>query len=164
MAAIVLRAPVITRPANITAYSLNDVVAGNGVVVPQQMANASLAASGFVTLNGMVINTDQSTCQLMLRVHFWKASVTLAADNAAFVYGGVAGADETNYQGYLDMMAFGTEDAASTLATAISPDKSMKIIECATDKSFWFAFEAKGGVSVAPASGQKFMPRFELFQ
>lgn len=164
MSAIVLHAPVITRPANVTAYTINDVVAGNAIVAPQVMANASLAANGFFTLTGIRVNTDLSTFQGLIRVHFWKASVTVAVDNAAFAYGGAAAVDEPNYQSYVDLLAFATEDATSTLATANGPDRLIKIIECDVTKSFYFAFEMKGGVSVAPASGQKFMPHFEGIQ
>ena len=71
----------ITRPANTTAYSIGDVLSGDGIVIPITI-DADLGNS--VILNSSIISSNPASTP-SLTLNFYSESFTVAADNAAFV-------------------------------------------------------------------------------
>lgn len=103
---------VVTRPANITAYTANDVV--GGVITFPEMGPSGqniMLTSASLQINVTSVPSGMTT----FRLHLYDATPTSAlADNAAF---DVPVGDQSNYLGYLEL---GTPvDLGSTLYTAI---------------------------------------------
>ena len=71
----------ITRPANTTAYSIGDVLSGDGIVIPITI-DADLGNS--VILNSSIISSNPASTP-SLTLNFYSESFTVAADNAAYV-------------------------------------------------------------------------------
>ena len=71
----------ITRPANTTAYSIGDVLSGDGIVIPITI-DADLGNS--VILNSSIISSNPASTPSMT-LNFYSESFTVAADNAAYV-------------------------------------------------------------------------------
>ena len=71
----------ITRPANTTAYSIGDVLSGDGIVIPIAI-DADLGNS--VILNSSIISSNPASTP-SLTLNFYSESFTVAADNAAYV-------------------------------------------------------------------------------
>ena len=71
----------ITRPANVTAYSIGDVMSGDGIVIPIAI-DADLGNS--VILNSSIISSNPASTP-SLTLNFYSESFTVAADNAAYV-------------------------------------------------------------------------------
>jgi hypothetical protein len=79
-----------------TSYSISDQV---GTIFT--FTNAAIDSGGTgVILSAVVL--DKADVMTDMRLHFWKATVTLASDNAAFT---VSDADMQNYLGYVSASA-----------------------------------------------------------
>jgi hypothetical protein len=79
-----------------TSYSIGDQV---GTIFT--FTNAAIDSGGTgVVLSAVVL--DKADVMTDMRLHFWKATVTLASDNAAFT---VSDADMQNYLGYVSASA-----------------------------------------------------------
>lgn len=157
----------LTRPANVTAYTANGVGLANATAaaVASQIAGFAASASGTALLAGISCNTNLSTCQYTVRLHFFKAQPTTAInDNATF---NILTADDANYHGWFDMPGFATRGASSTTAsTSVDATQIMKAMKSDGSNVLWVMFEIINGFNTpaAPASGQTFAWLFEVVQ
>lgn len=99
----------ITRPANTTAYTIGDIVAGNGILVPIAF---SVQGAGEIIQVALETNLDTVTLGLF-RVHFFTASFVTPADNAPFT---ALHANRAAYLGYTDLPTLVTDAAGSGAA------------------------------------------------
>ena len=147
-----------TRPADTTAYAVNDVVSNStSTTTPMTLAAVGIinssggAAAGYITKVRLV--TDNKAFTAQCRVWFFNStSITVAADNAAF---GPKWADRSARIGYVDLPTLAPEDStASDCAEATAADQRVPFT-CATNVNTLYAvIETK--TASTPASGQLF--------
>jgi hypothetical protein len=137
----------ITRPSNTTAYTAGDVIGDTGGSAIHTLTSIG-PSGGHVLVQSvrlMIGNTSVPSGMGSFRLHFYTASPTAIADNAAFdlVSGEVA-----NYAGFVDLNT--PQDLGSTLFT--QTDYCGTAIKLATSSTSLFCeLETKGAYT--PASG-----------
>lgn len=144
----IIRASV-TRPANTTAYAAGDVVNGDGVTVPVTLTAAARKDGGGGVIESVGLLTNNVTVTNgTFRVHFFNASHTIAADNAAFasLY-----ANRAAYIGFADLTIL-VADSASATAAAVNVDVNLPF-QCASGSDDLYAVIVATG-AYTPASGQ----------
>lgn len=70
----------ITRPSNTTAYSIGDVLSGNGILIPTTL-DAFLGS--LTIINSSIISSNPASTPA-LTLNFYSESFVVAADNAAY--------------------------------------------------------------------------------
>lgn len=138
----------ITRPANTTAYTAGDVVGDTGGSAILTLANAGPSGGYVIIQSASLIFSDTAVISGMgsFRLHFYTASPTAIADNAAFDL--VAG-DRAAYVGYIDLAT--PVDFGSSLYTQV--DYPGRVIKLSSDTTSLFAqLETKGAYTPASAS------------
>lgn len=138
----------ITRPSNTTAYTAGDVVGDTGGSAI--LALSSIGPSGgYVLIQSAALIFSDSTVPSGMgafRVHFYNASPTAIADNAAF---DLLSGDRSKYMGYIDLSA--PQDLGSTIYTQL--DYPGRLTKLATDSSTLFAeIETRGAYTPISAS------------
>jgi hypothetical protein len=146
-----------TRPANATAYAINQAVNTNvttGTVIT--FANMSRLASSFSYIVAAKLATDLSTCTGQFRLHLYSANtMTIPVDGAAFQF---KYADIGIYLGYIDFNQFQTEGAGTNLAAYAVDDAIRKAVLTDASSQVYGLLEAKGAIPTA--SGQNFAVSF----
>jgi hypothetical protein len=146
-----------TRPANATAYALNQSVNTNvttGTVIT--FANMSRLASSVSYIVAAKLATDLSTCAGQFRLHLYSANtMTIPADGAAFQF---KFADIGIYIGYIDFVTLQTEGAGTSLAAYAVDDAIRKAVLTDASSQVYGLLEAKGAIPTA--SGQNFAISF----
>lgn len=136
----------ITRAANTTAYAAGDIINGSGLTVPIPL-DIARQASGHGEIVQVVLETDLATITNGdIRVHFFKESHTLAADNAAFAS---LHANRANYLGFVTLP---TLIAMGGGAAAKDDDLRIPFESSSSDGKIYAVLEALGAYT--PASGQ----------
>ena len=137
----------ITRPADVTAYAAGDVVAGAGIVAPIRLTGVGRQSGGAGEIVQLAIATNLATITFgTFRVHFFKESFVLAADNAAFAQ---LHANRANYLGYTEPPIL-----AATGGGAATKDDDLRIpFECSSTAPDIFAV-IEALAAYVPASGQ----------
>ena len=146
-----------TRPADTTAYAINDVVGPSAAAV-QEFASAfrSNGNSGYVVRAQLF--TDQSANVALFRLYLYSVTPSAIADNSPFT---LLYANAANHIGYIDFPAMATEGAGSTAAVSLWSGQIAALAAGGDDKIF--------GVLVAksvftPASAQQFTLRLAVDQ
>jgi hypothetical protein len=138
----------ITRPSNTTAYTAGDVVGDTGGSAIISLANAGPSA-GFVLAQSISLVFSDSVVPAGMgafRVHFYNASPTAIADNAAF---DLVSGDRALYMGYVDLPA--PQDLGSSLYT--QTDYSGRLLKLGTASTTLFAeIETRGAYTPVSAS------------
>jgi hypothetical protein len=146
-----------TRPANATAYALNQSVNTNvttGTVIT--FANMSRLASSVSYIVAAKLATDLSTCAGQFRLHLYSANtMTIPADGAAFQF---KFSDIGIYIGYIDFVTLQTEGAGTALAAYAVDDAIRKAVLTDASSQVYGLLEAKGAIPTA--SGQNFAISF----
>ena len=140
-----------TRPADTTAYAAGDVVNGSGATTPVTVADAARRNGGSGVIEFVGLETNNVTVTNgTFRVHFFNASHTTAADNAAFAS---LHANRAAYVGYADLPIL-VADSASAAAAQTEADVNIPF-QCASSSDDLFAVVVATG-AYTPASGQVF--------
>lgn len=138
----------ITRPSNTTAYTAGDVVGDTGGSAILTFTNAG-PSGGYVLVQSVsLIFSDTAVISGMgaFRLHFYSASPTAIADNAAF---DLVSGERANYMGYVDLAA--PMDFGSSLFT--QTDYSGRMIKLANASTTLYAeLETRGAYTPASAS------------
>jgi hypothetical protein len=138
----------ITRPSNTTAYTAGDVVGDTGGSAILTLTNAG-PSGGFVLIqSASLIFSDSSVPSGMgaFRLHFYSASPTAIADNAAF---DLASGERTSYLGFVELST--PQDLGSTLYTQVDyPGRLVKLAAATT--TLYAEIETRGGYTPASAS------------
>jgi hypothetical protein len=138
----------ITRPSNTTAYTAGDVVGDTGGSAIISLASAGPSA-GFVLAQSISLVFSDSVVPAGMgafRVHFYNASPTAIADNAAF---DLVSGDRALYMGYVDLPA--PQDLGSSLYT--QTDYSGRLLKLGTASTTLFAeIETRGAYTPVSAS------------
>ncbi len=138
----------ITRPSNTTAYTAGDVVGDTGGSAIISLASAGPSA-GFVLAQSISLVFSDSVVPAGMgafRVHFYNASPTAIADNAAF---DLVSNDRALYMGYVDLPA--PQDLGSSLYT--QTDYSGRLLKLGTASTTLFAeIETRGAYTPVSAS------------
>lgn len=138
----------ITRPSSTTAYTAGDVVGDTGGSAILTLSSIG-PSGGYVLIQSAALIFSDSTVPSGMgafRVHFYNASPTAIADNAAF---DLLSGDRSKYMGYIDLSA--PQDLGSTIYTQL--DYPGRLIKLATDSSALFAeIETRGAYTPASAS------------
>ena len=138
----------ITRPSNTTAYTAGDVVGdtGGSAIITLPSIGPS---GGYVLLQSVsLIFSDTAVISGMgaYRLHFYQASPTAIADNAAF---DLVSGERATYMGFVDLSA--PTDFGSSLYT--QTDYPGRLIKLASGSSTLYAeLETKGAYTPASAS------------
>lgn len=146
-----------TRPADVIAYAVNDVV-GPAVAAVIEFADAlrSVDNSGYIVR--AQLHTDQTANVALFRLYLFSVAPTPIADNAPFT---LLYADAASMIGYIDFPAPETAGAGSTAAVALWTGQIAAAGAVADDKIY--------GVLVTrtiftPASGQQFTVALSIDQ
>ena len=138
----------ITRPSNTTAYAAGDVVGDTSGSAIITLSNAG-PSGGYVLVQSVsLIFSDTAVISGMaaFRLHFYSASPTAIADNAAF---DLVSGDRSGYAGFVDLAA--PVDFGSSLYT--QTDYPGRLIKLATGSSTLYCeLETKGAYTPASAS------------
>lgn len=142
-----------TRPADTTAYGINDVVSDStSATTMQEIANAGRVSGGSGYIVGIRIATDKKSITPQLRIHLFNTSgATLSVDNANWQdkY-----ADVAKRIAYYDMPAMTTGADTTNSDMSRTVDMTMRIPYICTATSLYFVLETL--TAFTPASGQKF--------
>lgn len=138
------------RPADVTAYSLNDAIS-DSTTAPTVLTftNASRAAGGSGYVVRARLMTDQSANVAAYRLHLFRATATAINDNAAYTN---LIANRANYLGYIDFPAATTEGTGSDSANSQNLDTRLAFV--ATGTSLFGLLQTK--TAFTPASGQRY--------
>jgi len=145
----------LTRPADTTAYAVNDVIS-NSTTAPTaiifDMATAGVEAGGSGYLVKLRALTNLKTWTGRLRIHLYKTVIVPGNDNSAF---GLLWANRANRIAYIDVPAFSTADAtASDCAHSLIADLRIPFKLSADDTRLWAIVQNLDAPT--PASGQIF--------
>jgi hypothetical protein len=129
-----------TRPANTTAYAARDVVNGDGLTTPLTLSDVVDIGGGSGRIVDVILECDEPTVTNgTFNVHFFNASHTIAADNAAFA-SLHANADE--YQGYCPVTLVAAAEGAvgrnQGKITSAEPTLPISFV-CASDNDSLYA-------------------------
>ena len=133
-----------TRAANTTAYAARDVVSGDGVTTPLRLADVVDINGGSGRIVDVILECDEPTVTNgTFNIHFFNASHTVAADNAAFA-SLHANADE--YQGFcpVTLAAAGEGAVGRNSGKVVSAEGTLPIpFVCASgDNDLYVVIEA----------------------
>lgn len=138
----------VTRPSNTTAYAAGDVVgdtSGSAIITLSSIG----PSGGYVLVQSVsLIFSDTAVISGMgaFRLHFYSASPTAIADNAAF---DLVSGERANYMGFVDLAA--PVDFGSSLYT--QTDYPGRLIKLAAGSTTLYAeLETKGAYTPASAS------------
>lgn len=139
------------RPADTTAYAINDAVA-NSTSAPTILtfANAGRVIGGSGYIVKAELCTDQAACVAAFRLHLFTASVTPYNDNAAYT---ALYANRASRVGYIDFPAVSQEGSGSTSAFALWIGQLLYVCD-ASATSLYGLLETK--TAFTPASAQNF--------
>jgi len=143
----------LTRPADVTAYTANDVVS-NSTADPTYLTFENIArtegGSGYIIKARML--TDQKTNVAAFRLHLYHTAPLPQGDNAPFA---LLYSNKASRIGIIDFDAMGTEDATkSDSAQTLWTSGHLHFVLPAGSKTIYGQFETK--TAFTPASGQKF--------
>ena len=138
----------ITRPSNTTAYTAGDVVGDTGGSAIITLTNIG-PSGGFVLLQSVSMVFSDSVVPSGMgafRVHFYSATPTAIADNAAF---DLVSGERTTYMGFVDLPT--PQDLGSSLYTqADYPGRLIKLASAST--SLFAEIETRGAYTPVSAS------------
>jgi hypothetical protein len=136
----------ITRPSNTTAYAAGDVVGDTGGSAIITLSSIGPTAGHVIIQSVSLVFSDASVPSGMggFRVHFYSASPTAIADNAAF---DLVSGERANYLGYVDLPT--PSDLGSTLYT--QTDYTGRLVKLASASTSLFA-EIETRAAYTPAS------------
>ena len=138
----------ITRPSNTTTYTAGDVVGDTGGSAILTLSNIG-PSGGYVLVQSVsLVFSDSAVISNMgvFRLHFYQASPTAIADNAAF---DLVSGERATYMGYVDIPT--PLDFGSSLYTQV--DYPGRLIKLASASTTLFAeLETRGGYQPASAS------------
>lgn len=138
----------ITRPSNTTAYTAGDVVGDTGGSAIITLSGIG-PSGGYVLLQSVsLVFSDTSVPSGMgaFRLHFYNASPTAIADNAAF---DLVSGERSSYMGYVDLSA--PLDFGSSLYTQV--DYSGRMLKLASASTTLYAeLETRGAYTPVSAS------------
>lgn len=136
-----------TRPSNTTAYTAGDVVGATGGSAIHTLTTAG-PSGGYVLIQSIAMVTPDTSVpsgMASFRIHFYNASPTAIADNAAF---DLLSADHGKYLGYVDLPA--PQDFGSSIYTqADYPGRLVKL--AASSTSLFIEIETKGAFTPVSA-------------
>lgn len=142
----------LTRPADTTAYAVNDAVSDS------TSSPTVLTFSGMATANGgsgsilkAQLITNQSTNTAQFRLHLFNVAPSAVNDNAAYP---MLWANRAARVGTVDFPACATEGSGSDAATAQWIDLPLYYVCGAADTALYGILETKAAFT--PASGQLF--------
>lgn len=138
----------ITRPSNTTAYTAGDVVGDTGGSAILTLSNIGPSGGYVLIQSAALIFSDSSVPSGMsaFRVHFYNASPTAIADNAAF---DLVSGDRASYMGFIEFAA--PLDLGSTIYTQV--DYPGRLIKLAAGSSTLYAeIETRGAYTPVSAS------------
>lgn len=142
----------ITRPANVTAYAAGDVVGADASTVPITLADVARKLGGSGEIVHVSLETNNVTVTNgTFAVHFFTASFTVAADNAAFAD---IHAQRANWVGSVSLPIL-VADSASAGGAWSKVDNVRIPFVCAGASDDLFAVIVVTG-AYTPASGQVF--------
>jgi hypothetical protein len=143
-----------TRPANVTAYTIGDIVSNDvdaADLVPLTFANVCRRRGGGV-IRKVRLSTSKQDCVAALRLHLYRAAPTgLAGDNAAFQH---KSENAVSYLGSIDLAALSTAVGVSTTAETTKQDLNFPFTTADLETSLYGILEDRTGFT--PASGQTF--------
>jgi hypothetical protein len=145
-----------TRPANTTAYAAGDVVNGDGSTSPLTLADVVDIGGGSGRIVDVLLECDEPTVTNgTFRIHFFNASHTIAADNAAFATL-FANSDEHQGSCEVTLAATGGGAAGRNQGKVVTAEPTLPIpFVCATgDDSLYAVIEATAGYT--PKSAGQF--------
>jgi len=131
---------VITRPSNTTAYAAGDVIGDTGGSAIHELANAG-PAGGMVVLTKFLLAIGLSAVPSGMAgftVHFYNASPTAIADNAAF---DLVAADVGKYLGSMALGA-ATDRGAILIASALERTMTLQLADGSTSLFFELVTDA----------------------
>lgn len=138
----------ITRPSNTTAYTAGDVVGDTGGSAILTL-NSIGPSGGYVLIQSAALIFSDSTVPSGMgsfRVHFYSASPTAIADNAAF---DLVSGERANYMGFIELPA--PQDFGSTLYTQVDyPGRLVKLAAAST--TVFAEIETRGAYTPVSAS------------
>lgn len=138
----------VTRPSNTTAYTAGDVVGDTGGSAILMLSGIG-PSGGYVLLQSVsLIFSDTSVPSGMgaFRLHFYSASPTAIADNAAF---DLVSGERATYMGYVDLST--PSDFGSSLYTQTDyPGRVIKLASAST--TLYAELETRGAYTPASAS------------
>lgn len=138
----------ITRPSNTTAYTAGDVVGDTGGSAILTLTNAGPSGGFVIVQSASLVFSDSSVPSGMgaFRVHFYSASPTAIADNAAF---DLASGERATYMGYIELPT--PQDLGSTIYTQVDyPGRLIKLAAAST--SIFAEIETRGAYTPVSAS------------
>jgi hypothetical protein len=138
----------ITRPSNTTAYTAGDVVGDTGGSAILTLINAGPSGGFVIVQSASLIFSDSSVPSGMgaFRVHFYSASPTAIADNAAF---DLVSGERATYMGYIELPT--PQDLGSTIYTQVDyPGRLLKLAAAST--SIFAEIETRGAYTPVSAS------------
>jgi hypothetical protein len=120
----------ITRPANTTPYGVGDVIGDTGGSAIITLASVG-PSGGFIQLQSvrlLIYSGTLPTSMTSLRLHFYSASPTAIADNAAW---DLVSGDRASYLDYIDLPT--PSDFGSTLVSKVDyPGSLLKLASAST--------------------------------
>lgn len=138
----------ITRPSNTTAYTAGDVVGDTGGSAILTLSNIGPSGGYLLIQSASLVFSDSSVPSGMgaFRVHFYSASPTAIADNAAF---DLVSGERANYMGYIELPT--PQDLGSTIYTQVDyPGRLLKLAAAST--SVFAEIETRGAYTPVSAS------------
>lgn len=147
----------VTRPADTTAYAVNDVIgtAGTAVITLANIFRVN-GASAYVVKAKLF--TDQSANVAQFRMHLFRTAPAAIVDNAPFQ---LLYADESRYLGFIDIPGNATEGSGSTTSQGLWTGQLGCIADAAS--TTLFAVLATK-TAFTPASAQRFSLRVTVDQ
>ena len=138
---------VFNRPSNTTAYTAGDVVGATGGSAIHTLTTAG-PSGGYILIQSISMATHDTSVpagMASFRIHFYNASPTAIADNAAF---DLLTADHGKYLGYVDLPA--PQDFGSSIYTQTDyPGRLVKL--AASSTSLFIEIETKGAFTPVSA-------------
>ena len=145
----------VTRPANTTPYSVQDVVS-NSTTTPTILtfANCFLEPGGHADIVKARVFTNSATAMLgaVIRLHLYHTAPDAVADNAQFP---LLWANRARRVGFIDFPALATAGTGSDAASALWGTETLPLrVNAAAGSKSLFAIPTLTTVGAAPASGQ----------
>ena len=138
---------VFNRPSNTTAYTAGDVVGATGGSAIHTLTTAG-PSGGYILIQSIAMATHDTSVpagMASFRIHFYNASPTAIADNAAF---DLLTTDHGKYLGYVDLPA--PQDFGSSIYTQTDyPGRLVKLAAGST--SLFVEIETKGAFTPVSA-------------
>lgn len=149
----------ITRPADTTAYAINDVISSSTTAPAVQiidLATAGVEAGGSGYLVKLRALTNNKNWTGRLRLHLYRSAITPPNDNTPFA---LLWANRANRIGSIDLPAFNTADnATSDAANALIADLRFAFKLATGETRLWLVIQNLDAPT--PASAQQFFFSF----